>query len=431
MKRLTVILFILTVIMAFGAVPVTAQIVDSNIRVSLSFDDTPIDVVLKMLAAQNNLNLVVSADVEGDISIQLEEVSLPAALDAILLPNGFNYYISEGIIIVKTVERKVLGELIPKTYRLRYLDAAAVVEVIKPLLSTNGTVMPLMAAMAGSSESGQPAGTEIVLFDLPETHEVVVKLLNDIDHKRRQISIEVKIIETNLNKDEKLGINWPKSISASIGGVSTPTSGSSTSDDESDQGSNAAVMPLEDGDWQLGYLSVGQVDIVMDFLDQRNSSKLLSNPRLTTLENEKATIEVQTVIPIQTINRFSEGAVIQDIVTFQDEEVGISLEVTPRINDDSTITIRVKPVVQEIIGYSGPADSQKPITSERTITTTVAVANQQTIALGGLLKETSFETESKIFLLGSIPILGPLFTHTSNETKTTDLLILITPRIID
>ena len=149
------------------------------------------------------------------------------------------------------------------------------------------------------------------------------------------------------------------------------------------------------------------------------------------MENETATIKIQTVIPIPTINRFSEGAVIQDIVTFQDKEVGISLKVTPRINGDSAIIMRVNPVVEEIIEKVGIGDNWKPVTSERSIVTTVTVRNNETLALGGLLKDSRYETKTKVFLLGSIPVLGALFTHTETETKTTDLLILITPRIID
>jgi type II secretory pathway component GspD/PulD (secretin) len=190
-------------------------------------------------------------------------------------------------------------------------------------------------------------------------------------------------------------------------------------------------MPLETGDWQLGYLTVHQLSVVLDYLQQRSNTKLLSNPRLTTMDNETAEIRIETVIPIQTINRFSEGAVIQDVVTFQDEAVGISLKVTPRINGDSAITMRVTPVVEEIIGYVGTVENKKPITSERTITTTVTVQNNETLVLGGLLKENRLETKDRVFLLGSIPILGSLFTNTSVEDQTTDLLIMITPRIID
>ncbi len=408
---------------------VAASPLDSDIRVSLTFDDTPIGAVLKMIAAQNGLNLVVSSEVTGNISISLEDVSLPAALDAILMPNGFNYFIKEDIIIVKTMDQSIIGELVARTYRLKYLSASAAAAALEPLMSEKGKFIPVGASASGSStESGS---NQLVVFEYPSIHLLIEQLIETIDIKLRQISIEAKIIETNLQNEENLGINWPKSISTSLSGVSTPGSGGTSEESSTETGEMSGVMPLETGNWQLGYLSVAQMDVVLNFLQQRNNAKLLSNPRLTTLENEKAIIDIQTVIPIQTINRFSEGAVVQDIVTFQDEEIGISLEVTPRINDDSTITLTVHPIVEEIIGYSGPTDNQKPITSKRSLNTNVTVKNTETIALGGLLKETQIEVESKLPILGSIPILGKLFTHKTKDVQTTDLLILITPRIIE
>jgi type IV pilus assembly protein PilQ len=414
-------------VVAFGSS--WAQAPGSDIRVSLDFNDTPISTVLKMLATQNNLNLVVSAAVTGTISITLDSVTLPAALDAILLPNGYNYHLLDNIIIVKESSQWMAGELVARTYDLKYIDPVVAQTAVKPILSEKGQAIVLTSPSEGSDAAKKPAGSQIVIVDYPDVHGGVSTLLEQIDRRRRQVSVEVKIIETNLTKDEKLGINWPKSLSTSINGVPTPDGVTGWS--RSASSTEAAAMPLDNGDWQLGYLTVHQVDVMMDFLNKRNNAKLLSNPRLTALDNETALIEIQTVIPIQTINRFSEGAVIQDIVTFQDERVGISLKVTPRINNDSAITMQVNPIVAEIIGYSGPVNNQKPITSERSINTTVTVKDNETIVLGGLLKETHFDTVEKVFLLGSIPIIGGLFTSHNTETGTTDLLILITPRIID
>jgi type II secretory pathway component GspD/PulD (secretin) len=397
-------------------------------KVSLAFDDTPITAILKMLAEQNHLNLVVSAAVDEKISLTLSEVSLGAALDAVLLPNGYSYSIVDDIVIVKTADQKVTGELEATTYQLKYIDVGVAQEAIKPLLTGHGQVIGLGPMAAVSEGTSAPTGSRLVVLDSPSVQKIVVSLLEKIDRPRRQVSVEVKIIETNLSKDEKLGINWPKSISAAVGGVQTP---GSTSTEGTSTGNEAAVLPLDNGSWQLGYLSVRQLDLVLDFLARRNNAKLLSNPRLTTIEDETATIQVETVIPIQTINRFSEGAVIQDIVTYQDERVGISLKVTPRVNNDSTVTLRVNPIVSEIVGYTGPVNNQKPITSERSITTNVTVKSGETLALGGLLKESSIETNERIFFLGSIPFVGSLFTHKSTEARTTDLMILITPRILD
>lgn len=405
-----------------------AQPPDIEARVSLNFDNTPISAVLKMLAAQNNINLVVSSSVEGKVSISLDKVTLGAALDAILLPNGYNYYISDDIIIVKDAERQMIGEMTARTYRLMHISARTAQLAVEPLLTDKGKAITLRDTPEQSSAAEPEPSSELVIYDYPVIHNVVAELLPQIDRRKRQVSVEVKIIETDLAKDEELGINWPKSIEASIQGVDLP---GGSSDDLFQNASAAAVMPLENGNWQLGYLTVHQVDMVIDFLEQRGSSKLLSNPRVTTMDGEPASIQIQKVIPVQTINRFSEGAIIQDIVSYQNLEVGISLQVTPHISDDSTITMEVKPIVEEIIGYTGSPNDLRPITSKRSVNTTVTVKNNETVALGGLLKESQIENVEKVFLLGSIPILGGLFTHRKTENQTTDLLILMTPNIID
>ena len=416
-------------VIILGAGLLSAAAFDPQAKVSLAFDKTPIASVLRMLAAQNNLNLVVSSAVEENVSIRLENVSLRAALDAILLPNGYNYYIADDIIIVKAADQKVTGELTAQAYHLQYLPSTTAETAVKPLLSPDGKVISLSPSASPGSNQPGPEGSNLVVVDYPSVHETISRLLTQIDRKKRQVSVEVKFIENNLGNNEKLGINWPKSVSASINGIQMP---SASTGDNAATASESAILPLFDkGNWQFGYLSAHQVDIVLDFLQQRNKSKLLSNPRLTTLDNETAAIEATTIVPIQTINRFSEGAVIQDIVTFQDKEIGISLRVTPRINDDSTITMNVNPVVEEIIGYAGPTNNQKPITSQRSITTNVTVRNGETLVMGGLLKETIIEKQDKVFLLGSLPILGGLFTHRTKEAATTDLLILITPKILD
>jgi general secretion pathway protein D len=152
---------------------------------------------------------------------------------------------------------------------------------------------------------------------------------------------------------------------------------------------------------------------------------------VTVVESERAVMRVATTIPVQTLNRFSEGGTIQDIVSFQDLDVGITLAVTPRMNENGFVTLDVEPVVEEITGFTGPAENQRPITSKRTVRTMVRVQNNETVVIGGLVRETDISTKSKVFLLGDIPILGALFTHHKVEKQKTDLLIFITPRLIE
>ena len=195
---------------------------------------------------------------------------------------------------------------------------------------------------------------------------------------------------------------------------------------------SAGVYEPATGKWTWGKLSVGEVSSILNMLEQDGNSRLVSDPRITTLENHEAEFRFQTVIPIQTISRFTEGAATSDIVTYQDEEIGISLKVVARINEDSRVTMDVEPTVEDILGYTGPTDNQKPITASRTIRTRVTVNDGETVALGGLLKEDEIENVQRVPLLGHIPLIGRLvFSSKSVEKKSTDLLILITPHILD
>ena len=186
------------------------------------------------------------------------------------------------------------------------------------------------------------------------------------------------------------------------------------------------------GDWTWGKLSVAEVNWILNMLEKDGNSRLISDPRITTLENHEAEFRFETIIPIQTINRFTEGAATSDIVTYEDQEVGISLKVLARINEDGKVTMDVEPTVEDILGYTGPTDNQKPITASRSIRTRVTVNDGETVALGGLLKENEIESVQRVPLLGHIPLIGRLlFSSKSVEKKSTDLLILITPHILD
>ncbi len=399
--------------------------------ITLALEDVPLTTVLNMIAAQNGLNLVVSGEVSGTVTLRLEDVALKAALDALLLPMGYNYFSKGDIIVVKPFDQTGPGELKTQTVTLRYVSPITARKALQPLKSDQGQIIILDeidddAGMSVSRDRYQP--NRLLVADFPSVVEQMLELIDDIDHPERLISIEARIIESNVDDNTKVGFNWPDAISAVIGGAADSGATSTTSSGGQD---GAAVWNPNNGDFSWAKLSLSQLNIVLDLMEESGNSKLISDPKVTTLENHEAEIKIQTVIPIATINRFTEGAAVQDIVTFQDQEVGISLRVTPRINEDGRITMEVLPSVEDIIGFTGPADNQKPITTERSVRTTITVANGETAALGGLRKEDEIEKERKVPLLGHIPILGNLlFTNKSKEHKTTDLIILITPQII-
>ncbi|MBN2226592.1 MAG: hypothetical protein JW763_04445 [candidate division Zixibacteria bacterium] len=421
-----IILHILVLMMVLAATAM-AEPPKLEEKLSLQFEDVPMTTVLNMMADQYGLNMVLSGDMTQNISIRLVDVTLRDALQAVLSSNGYNYYFSGDVIVVKPFEMDAVGETTVRLMTLDHITPAAAINAASDLLSPKGKIKIIENPQAAAQNAASMAPSKITIIDLPDVVEQIARLIKEIDTPEKQISIQVRMIETGVNNNSDLGFSWPTSLSARGHGIEMSSSG----DSDSDESEAIGQINLPDGAWNWGTLSVGEVNLMLDYLVSKGSTKLLSDPKVTTLNNHEAEISVTTNIPIQTINRFSEGGSVQDIVSFQDEEVGISLLVTPHITRSGEILLDVNPSVSEIIGYSGTIENQKPITSERSVRTRLMVKNGETAVMGGLLKESTLEQEESVFLLGSLPILGNIFKHKSVEKSTTDLVILITPIIVN
>ncbi len=425
-KRVRRILSLLVILSVFPFLCEAAGLSSSE-KLSLELEEVPLTMVLQMIAQQNNLNLVISGDVSADVSVRLNDVDLPTALNTILSPLGYNYYLKNDVIVVKPIEVDAPDELVSKMITLRYIKPLTAKKALEKRLSEKGSVIILDDATDNKGGSKKYQANKIIVTDFPYVVEMLEELIRTIDKPERMVSIEVKIIENKVDSQSKLGFSWPTSLETVFGATSEGDSTSSSS-----LSGVTGEYDLNSGTWTWGTLTVSQMRVVLDLLNQSGNSKLISDPHITTLENHEAVIKVETVVPIPTLNRFSEGAIVQDIVTFQDEEIGISLRVTPRINENGKITMEVSPKVEDIIGFSGTGENKKPITTSRSITTVITVDDGETAALGGLLKEDEIIQEQKLPLLGSIPVLGKLlFTNKSKEKTTTDLIILITPHVLD
>jgi type IV pilus assembly protein PilQ len=400
-------------------------------KISLALESVPLAKVLRMIADQNGLNLVMSDKVTGTVSVRLDNVDLRTALDAILTSNGLSYSIRDNIIVVKPQESTDAGELASQPVLLKYLDPITAKKALDSRKSQKGQVLILDNTSGDQANPSAFHPNRILITDYPFVVDELVRLVEAMDVPERVILIEAKIVETTVDDKSTLGFVWPTGMSAKMSGVSDGTTTSGTSITTTTTNTAAGAYQPQTGEWTWGTLSVAQMEATMNFLMTNGNSRLLSDPRISTVENNEAEISIATVIPIQTINRFTEGAATQDIVTFQDVNVGISLKVTPRINEAGRITLDVEPTVEDIIGYSGFSGNQKPITSSRSIKTRITVNDGETAVLGGLMKETEITNVQRVPLLGHIPLLGSaLFTNRSKEKSTTDLIIFITPHIL-
>jgi len=402
------------------------QGLNSGQKISLELEKVPINTALNMIAQQYNLNIVIPGDIDDRVTIRLNNVNLASALDALLTSNGLNYYFSDDIIVVKKIDKVAIGELSSNIVTLLYADVVTAKKALDSRKSEKGQVVILdKKADDGNDASKHYTANRILISDYPNVLAEQLKLIKEIDIPERLISISVKIIESQIDRSSKLGFLWPTTIAANIGQSDSGLSSTGI-------GRGVGELNPNTGSWTWGKLNAEQLSLLLELLNQNDKTKLISDPYLTVTENYEAEIRSEIIIPVQTINRFTQGSATSDIVTFEDIKVGITLKVTPRINGDGQITMDVFPTVQNILGFVGTAENQKPIKSSRSIRTRVTVNSGETLALGGLLSEEETETERKVPLLGSIPLLGKwLFTHTSKERIKTDLIILITPTIVN
>jgi len=454
-------------------------------KVSLNFKGADILDVLRLLAEQNNLNVVAGEVVSGEVTVKLKNVDVGTALDAILKVNGYDWFIQENILVIKPTEDEMSGELVTKVYKLEYTDATAVGVALTHVLSEKGEFqifspvgvgggfmggMGGMGGMMGGGARGsgnlvsgsrgnigggagqqlspgfsggfggglgatQPSsqagaggmggmsqgrfgGTTadyLIVTDLYTNFKIIDKVVTDLDVKVPQINIAVKFIETALTTEERLGINWD--LRAQLTGPH-------------EEGTSPGLTGNQTGGFDLG--SIGDLKIaslslpaftnLLEILASDNTTKLIQEPSVTTLNNTMATVEVGTTYPVQ-VTQITE---IASITSFQDEEIHITLNVQPRLSSDDYITMVIEAVVQALVGFSG-VNNDQPIISERKTRAQNMVKSGETLLIGGLIFEQLIETETKVPIVSSIPLLGRLFKHSITETEQRELLIFITP----
>jgi len=419
----TILLVGILLVAGQSAAAPTAQRLDRT-TITLSVENAAAVDVLRLLATQGGFNLSLASSIKGNVTVSLREVSLMNALDVVTASTGASWYLSDEVVVVRPAADRHLLESRSELIKLKYLSAQAAEQLVSDIVGDQGSIRIL----SGNTLQGASAWDEMIQINAPaKTLQRARDILAQADYPRPLVEIEARVIETNLTGDSRLGINFPDRLSVNVGGLESD----GTNGNESSGSTTAfATHPLDGGKWTWGKLTATEVNFILDYLIQNGNSRLLSNPRVTTTSNQMARIEVLTTIPIQTVNRFTEGAVIQDIVTFEDLDVGLSLEVVPRVTDDSAILLEVRSVVEEILGYTGPIDNQRPVTSKRDVTSSVRVRAGESLGIGGLMKEAERVTIKKLPLLGSIPVMGRLFQHRTTTSEQTDLLILITPRLV-
>jgi len=437
-------------------IPSAAQLAQANLPmesglVSLNFQDADIRNVLKVLAFKSGVNIVAAPDVTGVVNIELKDVPWQKALEVILSTYGYGYDRKDNIITVMSVENlKKYREdtmslesqepLVSKTYILNYARAEDALKVIDKLISKRGFM------------NFDARTNSIIVRDLTSNLELISGVIKSIDSVTPQVMIETKIIETDLNNNDNIGIDWV--VSATLSGGSRPTTFLFSSKLTSqffppaplttntvlgaDQATattlnfNPATTfpPTTTSNFTYGTLNANQLTATLNFLSSRSTTKILSNPRIVTLDNQKAKINVGLLYPEATYS-FNSTTGQEQVTGFTQLPIGVNFEVTPHVNNSGCITLDLHPQISALQGTVTVDNNALPETSNQEVETNVMVEDGRTLVIGGLITDQVNVTKSKVPVLGDIPWIGALLFSNTNTTKTRkEVLIFMTPHII-
>ena len=381
--------------------------------VTLDFQDADIRNVLKVLSYKSGVNIVISPEVTGNVTIQLSDVPWLKALEVILSTYGYGYERKGSIITVTTIENlkkrredaKVLEEQEPlatKTHSLSCAKASDVVDSISKIKSSRGTI------------NFDQRTNSVIVRDVQNSIDLMDGVVKTVDAVTPQVLIEAKVIQTNLDSTDKLGLDWTAALTAA-----GPT-----------QKENIPFSSfLKASGFSYGTLDFSALKAVLNMLSTRTDTNILSNPKIVTLDNQPARINVGTQFPMPQYTWSTETNKLQ-VSGFSYKDIGIIFEVTPHVNNAGMVTLDLHPTISSQAGTVTFDTTTLPQISIEEASTKVMVEDGQTLVIAGLIKEQTDLTNKKVPILGDIPLIGQVFKNKVNIKTKTELLIFLTPHII-
>ncbi|MCF7201492.1 type IV pilus secretin PilQ [Pseudomonas oligotrophica] len=408
-------------------------------KLSLNFQDIDVRSVLQLIADFTDLNLVASDTVQGNITLRLQNVPWDQALDLVLKTKGLDKRQVGNVLLVAPADeiaarerqelesQRQIAELAPlrrELIQVNYAKAADIARLFQSVTeSGNG----------GAEERGSIAVDDrtnnIIAYQTQERLDELRRIVMQLDIPVRQVMIEARIVEANVDYDKSLGVRW--------GGTQIFANGRGAvygNDDLGDEGGDSG----EDANGNFPFVDLGVADrtagigigyitnnLILDLelsaMEKSGNGEIVSQPKVVTSDKETAKILKGAEIPYQEAS--SSGATSTSF-----KEAALSLEVTPQITPDNRIIMEVK-VTKDAPDFQNALNGVPPI-SKNEVNAKVLVNDGETIVIGGVFSNTQSKTVDKVPLLGDLPYLGRLFRRDSVTNEKSELLIFLTPRIM-
>ena len=389
---------------ANGASPAGANsvpdIVQDDSLYSVELDGTPLDVFLKECARVANLNLVLYGDVRENLQMRFEREPLVGLLQSLFRGSRYTYALdSNTLFVTERGAKNVLSRT--ELYPLKAMTPEALVPQLSKLLPGSGLVVSEVKEQNALMLRGSPA----------EIAEAIA-ILENLDRPAMQVTISCVIVELKRGRNFEIGLH----------------SGSTRKTGENDLGVRGfwdfmgKDVSASGAFGKIGILPA-RFEMELSAMEENNRAEVLARPRLTTLNGNKAELNVTNTVYYLVSQVSADGYPITDYRSFND---GISLEITPTVTQGGSITLNISPEIKTAGRSSG--DGPRDI-STRNLKTTVTLKNGETLCLGGLVRKGKSEVRTAVPFLGNIPLIGRLFSYVSEVDDESELAIFITPEV--
>lgn len=374
--------------------PKTKPVIDPELKITMNFDEAKLRDVLKIIAKEFKINLTIPNDDSSKVTVYLFDAKLQDALEMILSSSNYSYFLkNQTFFIIHNQQR------ITRIFPLKYAKATEIQKVIE---STTGS----------GTVTADELTNSLVVTDEAKNLQTYKKIISKLDTYQPSVMIEADIYEISLDRIQNLGTAWEFGHTKEDQNVS----GKSTY--------NSGLTNL-----LLDYQKIKnplQVKILLNALRTSSESRLLSHPRIVTMNGREAKILVGERVPyVRSSTTTSGGNVMQDVEFI---DVGILLKVTPRVvQEERLIFIDVAPEVSEVMDMEVQG---VPRIGTREAKTRVVVKDGETIVIGGLIKNNNSKSTSTIPILGQIPLIKWFVSNKNDNLTKRELLVFVTPHIL-
>jgi type IV pilus secretin PilQ/predicted competence protein len=398
------------------------------------FQGDDIGQVLRLLARQAKINMVVSDAVAGMVTMRLENVTALQAIAVIVKAKGLVMDQIDGVYYIKTTAERTAEPTESDSYQFSYARAKE--------------IAPLIATQLASKEPPQvDERTNTIFFRETRSNiDSIRKTLTLIDRPTKQVMIEARLVEVSANPKQSYGINWAGVVGSSAApqtityggsrGTLDPQGKLVTTDLQpgNEQNNNLFGNLSQLAAGQFAILTVPQMSLTLRLLNEDADAEFLANPRVVTADNQQAKIEIIRNQPVPQLN-FNEQTATAVFGGFEDKKFGNTLVVRPSVNKDDFVTLSVKPEISNKVAdatftFAG-ATVASPIIDTRSLESNVLIRSGDTLAIGGLLQDEVTKGRSKVPVMGDIPVLGYLFQEHLNARTKRNLLVFVTPTILE